>query len=824
MSYLIKPKCAALAGLRSLAPTTGLLLATLVGTACGQAVDTTTWGFSPGANVLAIARNGNTIYLGGNFNYIGPSTGGGVPVNARSAIPLTRYPRVVGRVYAVVADGGGGWYIGGRFSHVGGQPRVNLAHILADGSVSAWAPDPDQQVWAITLVGETLYVGGDFNFVGGEPRAHLAALSPSSSTPLPWTCDINSRVTALVASGPTLYVGGWFAYVAGQPWSYVAAVDLASGVPTPWQVNLDDQVKALALQDTTLYIGGYFSTANGEFHRCLVAVGTETGSVHAWDPGLERTPIWSIDFGPHVNALLIDGRSLFVAGSYSKLGGQTRRGIAQLDLAAGQATSWTVTATFPRSVGAEFWSLLRSGDTLFVAGEYDSLGGVPATNASALSVRTGERFDWDPRTNDYVFSLALQGGVLYVGGWFTSVGEWVERRCLAAIDANTGRVTDWDPRANSGVRSLLVHGGKVFVGGNFDVVGGQPRSYIAALDPATGLALPWNPGANSTVYSVVRMSDAVVACGLFSSIGGEPRRGLAAIDTSTGLATAWNPQAGGDVYSVAVSDSVVYVGGDFLTAGGQSRRSLAALDPVTGMATPWNPGTDGSIDAITLLDGTIYVGGWFHNVGGLPRDFLAAFDRSGTVTPWAPNAFGPEGSTRIHALAASDSTVFAGGYFSGVSGESREYFAAMDAKTAAVRHSYPTLDGQVLALAASDGSIYVGGGFGRVGSWPIICFAAIMPPQPPGSTVGRELSLAQCAPNPVLDQAVIRYSLPASHSVSLTVFDLQGRSVATVLSEVWQTAGPHQVSLSTAGWRPGCYLYRLEAGSLSAARKMVVIR
>jgi hypothetical protein len=404
------------------------------------------------------------------------------------------------------------------------------------------------------------------------------------------------------------------------------------------------------------------------------------------------------------------------------------------------------------------------------------------------------------------------------------VGEWVERRCLAAIDANTGRVTDWDPGANSSVESILVHCGKVYVGGYFSSVGGQPRGNIAALDPVSGEATPWNPGANWGVRTMAALGDAVLAGGVFSFIGGQPRRGLAAIDTSTGLATAWNPQAAGDVYSMAVSDSVVYVGGDFLTVGGQSRRSLAALDPKTGTATPWNPGTDGLIEAIALLNGTIYLGGWFHNVGGLPRDFVAAVDRSGMVTPWAPDAFGPESSTRVHALAATDSTVFAGGYFSGVCGESREYFAAMDATTAAVRRSYPNPDGPVWALATSDGVVYVGGGFGRVGSWPIICFGAIRSEQPPRTTSEPRLSLAQCTPNPVLGDAVVRYMLPTDQRVDFTVLDLQGRTVATVLSKTWQTAGPHQVSLSTAGWRPGCYLYRLEAGGLRASRKMVVIR
>jgi hypothetical protein len=130
----------------------------------------------------------------------------------------------------------------------------------------------------------------------------------------------------------------------------------------------------------------------------------------------------------------------------------------------------------------------------------------------------------------------------------------------------------------------------------------------------------------------------------------------------------------------------------------------------------------------------------------------------------------------------------------------------------------------VRALAATNGFIYMGGGFGRVGSWPIVGLAAIRAARSPDSTVGQEVALAQCVPNPVRDEVVINYSLPAEQSVSLSVFDLQGRAVASILSHARQTAGPHVVSLSAAGWPPGCYLYRLQVGKLSASRKMVVIR
>jgi hypothetical protein len=258
--------------------------------------------------------------------------------------------------------------------------------------------------------------------------------------------------------------------------------------------------------------------------------------------------------------------------------------------------------------------------------------------------------------------------------------------------------------------------------------------------------------------------------------------------------------------------------------GGQPRGSIAAVDPVTGETTPWNPSTDGLVSAIALLDGTIYIGGFFHNVGGLPRDFLAAVDRSGSVTAWAPDAFGPNGDGRVQALVASDSTVFAGGFFSGVSGESRDYFAAMDARTGAVRHEYPHPDGPVWALAESGGTVYVGGAFGRMGPWPQIALASIQPSPAAPPPVPPQLALAQSSPNPATTSALVRYSLPADLSVSLTLFDLQGRRSASVLSNVFQSAGPHQVSISTDGLRAGCYLYCLEAGALRATRKMVIVR
>ncbi len=89
-------------------------------------------------DVLAIARSGTTLYIGGNFDYVGPATGAFTAVDLASGVPTAPSARVALQhaagdgVYAAVPDGGG-WYIGGQFPFVGGVARSNLAHLLADG-------------------------------------------------------------------------------------------------------------------------------------------------------------------------------------------------------------------------------------------------------------------------------------------------------------------------------------------------------------------------------------------------------------------------------------------------------------------------------------------------------------------------------------------------------------------------------------------------------------------------------------------------------------------------------------------------------------------
>jgi len=95
----------------------------------------------------------------------------------------------------------------------------------------------------------------------------------------------------------------------------------------------------------------------------------------------------------------------------------------------------------------------------------------------------------------------------------------------------------------------------------------------------------------------------------------------------------------------------------------------------------------------------------------------------------------------------------------------------------------------------------------------------VAPPPPPST-----LAMGPLEPNPVRTSATIRFALPATELVNLTVFDLQGRRVASLLSRAVRPAGLNQVSMRADGWRAGVYFCRLEAAGSTATRKFAILR
>jgi hypothetical protein len=86
-----------------------------------------------------------------------------------------------------------------------------------------------------------------------------------------------------------------------------------------------------------------------------------------------------------------------------------------------------------------------------------------------------------------------------------------------------------------------------------------------------------------------------------------------------------------------------------------------------------------------------------------------------------------------------------------------------------------------------------------------------------------QFALQQNYPNPFNPSTVIRYTIPDRSHVSLRLFNLLGKEVASLVDEI-QTQGEHTIRLTPRMLSSGVYIYRLTAGRLTDQRKLLFIK
>jgi flagellar hook assembly protein FlgD len=85
-----------------------------------------------------------------------------------------------------------------------------------------------------------------------------------------------------------------------------------------------------------------------------------------------------------------------------------------------------------------------------------------------------------------------------------------------------------------------------------------------------------------------------------------------------------------------------------------------------------------------------------------------------------------------------------------------------------------------------------------------------------------EFHLYQNHPNPLHGSATISYSLPQDSQVTLSIYDITGRLVETLVNGT-QQSGIHQVQWNRKDNPSGVYFYRLRASGFLETRKMMVV-
>ena len=89
--------------------------------------------------------------------------------------------------------------------------------------------------------------------------------------------------------------------------------------------------------------------------------------------------------------------------------------------------------------------------------------------------------------------------------------------------------------------------------------------------------------------------------------------------------------------------------------------------------------------------------------------------------------------------------------------------------------------------------------------------------------VPKTFALEQNYPNPFNPSTAISYQLPVAGNVSLKVFDMLGKEVATLVN-ARQEAGAYTVNFNANNLSSGVYFYRLQAGNFVQTRKMMLVK
>jgi hypothetical protein len=89
--------------------------------------------------------------------------------------------------------------------------------------------------------------------------------------------------------------------------------------------------------------------------------------------------------------------------------------------------------------------------------------------------------------------------------------------------------------------------------------------------------------------------------------------------------------------------------------------------------------------------------------------------------------------------------------------------------------------------------------------------------------VPARFALMQNYPNPFNPTTEIGFRLPENSAVTLSVYDVLGRDVATLVNERLQ-AGNYARTFDATTLASGVYVYRLQAGKLSSTRKLIVTK
>jgi hypothetical protein len=811
-----------------------------------QVIDTSFWDVNNQVN--SILKKGDSLFIGGAFNFTGPVTGAAVPFSKNNGEKLSSFTKFERTVQSICPGKSNDWYIGGYH-----DTTINLCndfipfltHLNSDFTVDSGfnfnfsGTYNFNGISSLGIMNNILYVGGDFQSVNGIPRKNLAAINLGSQLLLPWNPDPNGKIYCLSVKGNSLYVGGDFDSISGIPNKALALYDTTLNlIPLPINSNInsvtticstDSFLVAAVVIDTLIN----FSTIIG-LHK-LFKFDNQSGqlvSQHSLVGGYDKV----------IYTLIVTGDSLFIGGNFGLFDGIPRNGFALINIQNDSlfAVDPLVFDTLDNVIINSFFIL---DNHLYVGGLFSNFEGHQKSNLVSLDLNTGQPDLWNPGTGNMVNVISCFDTIIYVGGSF-HIANGKRRDCIAAFNIVTKELLPWNPSFKEiyysnqpSIECMLISDNRIYVGGLFNLVNGQARNNIASIKLDSNIVLNWNPDVSQRVECLEAFNNDIYFGGIFDSAGGFLRTGLASSNKLTGIVTNWNPHPAKtlfgyypDIYCLKVFNNVLYAGGSFDSIGGQKRGSIAALDPFSGNALSWEPldsSNIGDVKSMDICNNNLVIGADINLVNSQSRSGVALLDlTSGAVGNWNLNLNLPN-FVSIEQLVVKDSLIYFVGEIVQLPGFYYTIFFATDTVIGIPTPGYildQTTCNKAFSVLPENNRVYIGGDFSNgtqaIKNQPLYFIVYSTPSNINSAVPEINFLKTNAYPNPFSNSTKLEVeeSRTINFPLKLSLYNLLGKEVRSI-SEITS----NEIEIQKQNLSAGTYIYKLSGKSGNYQSGLLVI-
>jgi hypothetical protein len=592
----------------------------------------------------------------------------------------------------------------------------------------------------------------------------------------------DSYISAIMINGTEYFAGSTYGKIyhstnSGASWT---AIDTISGIPPIYQLVMDG-ARVYAATGNGLYL---LSNHNG-----------------VWTTESSGLPLWE------VTSFAINGGNLY-AGGFSEA---QKTGGVMVYKSGGVAWYSANQSSYAGLSDFHVTSFLLNNNVLTAGtrsgGVFQTVNFIPPWTNQSTSL-----------SNLHINCLATNGSYMYAGTddgvyrWNEAGGSWIKKN-TGLVSANTNALLVSKP----GRVNAATDGAGMFWSTNQGTTWYARGGVSDEENYITALAYDSTYFYQGTSTGVYRFSASGTGSSSFMG-GGTYVRALhvngknifaATVDgvfLSTNKGTNWVAfNTGLGIYSGAVT--CFAQNGTYLFAGTFGYGVYLSTNNGTSWAAV-NTGFKKSnytwVSSLLSTGSAVFAA--LVNKGGIYRT-------TNNGTTWVPVSTGLTDTT-VFALATDGTNLYAGtagGVFSSNDNGSSWRYSGLAGIS-------------VKALAIDGAGLYAG--TNSLGVWRLAI---------PGSTSISEniaehpaqFRLSQNYPNPFNPSTLIEYSLPQSGAVLVTVHDLLGREVATLVNE-FKEAGTHRVAFSATHASPtvhpmssGIYLYRIRAAGCMQTGKMI---